>query len=89
MDMDIRDYFAAHCPFSWLDKFVPRTIGGIRDALIKEGIIPADRAKYHDVCRSYNDEEYSKLLVAYRWKYAELMMERRQQISEWESEWRG
>ena len=69
-----RDYFAANCPDSWFEKAMPRTTGEMRDAMIKRGIIPRDRA-HGDVLRSYDDNDRLKLMASLRWEYADLMIE--------------
>jgi hypothetical protein len=72
----MRDYFAAHCPDSWLKESMPKTIGAIRDAMIARRIIPADR-RNGDVLRSYDDGDEAALRVALRWEYADMMMKAR------------
>lgn len=72
----MRDYFAAHCPDSWIEQNFPKTVGAIRDAMISRRIIPADRRTY-DALRSYDDADEATLRVALRWEYADMMMKAR------------
>lgn len=76
--MTLRDYFATHCPDSWLKEATPTTIGGMRDALIERKIIPASRAQTVDVLRSYEERDERQLLVALRWEYADAMLAERE-----------
>lgn len=73
-DMELRDYFAAHCPDSWLEMAMPKTIGDIRDALIARGLIPKDRQGV-DVMRAYTDKDRRCLWILLRYDYADAMIE--------------
>jgi hypothetical protein len=78
-NITLRDLFAIHCPKDWLKRNTPSTVGGMRDELIKRGIIPASR-KNGDVMRSYSDSEAEGLHMALRYEYADAMMAARKQI---------
>lgn len=71
--MSLRDYFAAHCPDSWVTKNMPATVGDIRTALISRGIIPPS-AMARDVLNSYGNFHEGKLIAAIRYDYADAMI---------------
>lgn len=75
--MSFRDYLAANCPDSWLDKAKPRTMGDVRDAMIERKIIPKSR-KDAEVAKAYNKQEELKLDCALRYEYADMMIEARE-----------
>jgi len=69
----LRDWFATHCPDSWLEAAMPKTIGATRDELLKRHLIPQERSNW-DVLRAYNEADVMKLRVALRWEYADAML---------------
>lgn len=75
--IDLRDWFATHCPDSWLLEVMPKNVGSIRDALIMRGMIPRNR-KYESPINSYSPEERLALLVRLRWEYADIMLTARE-----------
>ena len=72
----LRDYFAARCPDSWVERHSPKTVGDVRDTLIARGIIPADR-KQGDVFKSYDDNDRITLGALIRYDYADAMLRAR------------
>jgi hypothetical protein len=74
--MTLRDYFAARCPESWIERHNPTTVGDVRNAMIKRGIIPADRAE-GDVFRSYDGNDRITLDAMLRYEYADAMIKAR------------
>lgn len=68
-----RDFFATNCPDSEIEKRTPRTVVGVRDELIRRGIIPISR-KAGDVFESYNDKDMERLRCLVRFEYADDMI---------------
>ena len=75
-DYELRQQFAIHCPQNWVDRRMPKTVGDIRDLMVKRGIIPKSRQEMHTNTfgSSYTDAEYNQLEVLIRWDYADAMM---------------
>lgn len=78
--MILRDYFTIHASEKDLERYLPETIEETRDMLISEGFIPADRVKQQPY-RSYTGTEARKLRSLARYKFADDMMEMRNNFS--------
>jgi len=71
--MTLREYFAAHCPESWMKRQMPSTVGDVRDTLIAKGIIPHGRVRGSPM-DSYDETERTALWIAIRYDYADAML---------------
>lgn len=71
--MSLRDYFAAHCPDTWIERNTPDGTDAMRRELLKRKIIAST---WHSggPLETYSEIDTSRLYTALRYEYADAML---------------
>ena len=76
--MTLRDYFAAHASEADIKCFIPSTIGGVADLMVRLGWTDK-KARDLDPVSSYTDKQFRALRQWARYRHADAMLAARVQ----------